>query len=269
MAAKQPVVRVVLRSFPNKKTRRVQVKTATIAYDPSRKEDRYAAAVFEQIVTGKRILRASGVPLLGIFGPARGPLQDLRQHPAYHIARIGVETGYVIVNGAGPYAMKASSMGAMEAGGVNVGIHYVGEKRETGTNFEQQPNEYVTETILCSTGIARFEHVVCETDVVVATDDYGFGTLHEILQAIVCQRFGEMPPEEILLWGNDWSDLLQLARGRANRGLFPKEEVDRLRPVIDFDELRRILAEKRPKYLERRQRLAAGVRTGSGPVQNC
>jgi predicted Rossmann-fold nucleotide-binding protein len=228
------------------------VETATITY-PDSDEGRYAAAVCRELVAGELALddfRRRG-PLLGIYGPARGPrkrLKNLREHPAFRIAQIGARLGYVIVTGAGPYAMEAASMGAVEAGGVNVGVHYVGQNGKTGSMFEQKVNRYVTQTILCSTIVTRLHFVVGKTDVQVATDDYGFGTLHEIVHATICQRFGEKPKEEILLWGRRWSRFLRLARGRAGRGLFPPDEVGRLRLVKSYGELHRILEERRLKF---------------------
>ncbi len=75
------------------------------------------------------------VQLVTIFGSARTPLKSRYYEQAETLGRKLVESGYGVVTGGGPGIMEAANKGAIEAGGVSVGINIALPE-------EQMPNKY-------------------------------------------------------------------------------------------------------------------------------
>jgi uncharacterized protein (TIGR00725 family) len=90
---------------------------------------------------------------------------------AREVGRLVAERGGIVVCGGLSGVMEAAARGAMEAGGVSIGI-LPDEDRKRG-------NPYLSYSITTGTGHARNLAVVCSGDVVIAVGGE-YGTLSEI-----------------------------------------------------------------------------------------
>jgi predicted Rossmann-fold nucleotide-binding protein len=121
---------------------------------------------------------------------------------AFLLARKGI----TIVNGAGPGIMKASTLGAKEAGGKSIGVGFTGEGM---TNFEgRDPDNPVDEEITAEDYWQRTKKLLELGDVYVIFNG-GTGTVSEFGMAWGLARlfFGKHKP--MLLYGSWWHDIME------------------------------------------------------------
>ncbi|MEM1066864.1 MAG: TIGR00730 family Rossman fold protein [Pseudomonadota bacterium] len=114
----------------------------------------------------------------------------------------------VIVTGGGPGVMEAGNRGAMEAGGVSIGLNIV-------LPHEQAPNAYVTPELCFNFhyfGLRKM-HFLMRAEAV-AVFPGGFGTLDELFESLTLIQTGRMARVPILLFGEgfwrkiiDWDAL--------------------------------------------------------------
>ncbi|MEE9387230.1 MAG: TIGR00730 family Rossman fold protein [Paracoccaceae bacterium] len=101
----------------------------------------------------------------------------------------------VIVTGGGPGVMEAGNRGAVDAGGVSIGLNIV-------LPHEQAPNEYVTPDLCFNFHYfaIRKMHFLMRAKAVAAFPG-GFGTLDELFECLTLIQTGRMERIPILLFG--------------------------------------------------------------------
>lgn len=114
----------------------------------------------------------------------------------------------IIVTGGGPGVMEAGNRGAVEAGGVSIGLNVV-------LPFEQAPNEYVTPELCFNFHYfaLRKMHFLMRARAI-AVFPGGFGTLDELFESLTLIQTGRMGKVPVLLFGEkfwrsivDWEAL--------------------------------------------------------------
>ena len=115
------------------------------------------------------------LPILAVLGPARSDLALDRV--AEDVGRTAAEAGWVVLTGGGPGVMAAASRGAVEAGGLTVGVLPV-----AGPSGDY-PNRWIVIPIYTGTGSARNVFNVLSARACVAIGG-GPGTLSEIALAL-------------------------------------------------------------------------------------
>jgi uncharacterized protein (TIGR00730 family) len=101
----------------------------------------------------------------------------------------------VIVTGGGPGVMEAGNRGAVDAGGVSIGLNIV-------LPFEQAPNEYVTPDLCFNFHYfaIRKMHFLMRANAI-AVFPGGFGTLDEMFETLTLIQTGRMKRVPFLLFG--------------------------------------------------------------------
>ena len=142
---------------------------------------------------------------VSVFGSARTP----RDHPHYAagvaIGAALAEAGYAVMTGGGPGAMEAANRGAVEAGGLSVGLGIE-------LPFEQDLNEWV------DVGIAFRYFFVRKTMFVKYAQAFvilpgGFGTLDELFEALTLVQTRKVTRFPVILFGTEyWSGLVSWIR---------------------------------------------------------
>jgi uncharacterized protein (TIGR00730 family) len=175
-------------------------------------QDRARAAAFTQNDTW-RVLRivgefVSGFDTLAGIGPAVtifGSARVLEADPMYAAARkVGellAKTGFATITGGGPGIMEAANRGAMEAGGISVGVNIE-------LPAEQGINRYVNIPLNFRYFFVRKTMFVKYAEGFIIFPG-GFGTLDELFGALTLMQTGKLANFPIVLFGSAfWERLL-------------------------------------------------------------
>ncbi len=140
-------------------------------------------------------------PAVTIFGSARFS----EGHPHYATARtLGAglaKLGFVVVTGGGPGLMEAASRGAKEAGGFTVGANIILPK-------EQKANPYLSRVITFYYFFVR-KVILIKYSIAYVVTPGGFGTLDEMMEALMLIQNGKLYHFPVILVGVDyWKGLL-------------------------------------------------------------
>ncbi len=174
---------------------------------------------------------------VSVFGSARTPAD----HPDYAIGRqLGsqlAKAGLAVITGGGPGTMEAVNRGAMEAGGLSVGLGIE-------LPFEQRLNDYVDLGINFRYFFARKMMFVKYAQAFVILPG-GFGTLDEMFEALTLLQTGKVTRFPVILMGGDhWRGLLDWLRGTlAPSGVIAPSDLDLLTLTDDVDEAVQIIVE--------------------------
>ncbi|HEY5833696.1 TIGR00730 family Rossman fold protein [Streptomyces sp.] len=152
---------------------------------------------------------------ISVFGSARTPVDSGEYQAGVRIGRALAEAGFAVITGGGPGAMEAANRGALEAGGVSVGLGIE-------LPFEQGLNPYV------DIGVNFRYFFVRKTMFVKYARGFvvlpgGFGTLDELFEALTLVQTKKVTRFPIVLFGTDyWGGLASwirstlIAEGKAS-----------------------------------------------------
>ena len=136
----------------------------------------------------------------------------------------------VVVTGGGPGVMEAGNRGAMEAGGVSIGLNIV-------LPHEQAPNEYVTPDLCFNFHYfaIRKMHFLMRANAI-AVFPGGFGTLDELFEALTLIQTGRMERVPVLLFGRKFWEGIVNWETLADAGTISDEDLDLFRFVETAEE---------------------------------
>ncbi len=152
-------------------------------------------------------------PVIGVFGSARTP----RKSPMYVAAeQIGAglaKAGYGTITGGGPGIMEAANKGAVEAGGLSVGLGIE-------LPFEQSLNKYVSLGINFRYFFARKVMFLKYSSGFVVMPG-GFGTFDEVFEALTLVQTRKVKSFPIVLFGRDfWTPMLEWMHDHVLAGAY-------------------------------------------------
>ncbi|KMK65687.1 TIGR00730 family Rossman fold protein [Puniceibacterium sp. IMCC21224] len=147
---------------------------------------------------------------------------------AQQMTRKSQETGgheFVIVTGGGPGVMEAGNRGAVDAGGVSIGLNIV-------LPHEQAPNAYVTPDLCFNFHYfaIRKMHFLMRARAICVFPG-GFGTLDEMFEALTLIQTGRMKRVPFLLFGRDFWEKIINWDALADAGTISAEDLDLFRFV--------------------------------------
>ena len=153
-----------------------------------------------EFVEGFGLLAELG-PAVSIFGSARTQRGTREYLTAEAIAAGLVKAGYAVITGGGPSTMEAANKGAVEAGGVSVGL---GIELPT----EMGLNDYVEVGLEFRYFFVRKTCFIKYSQAFVVLPG-GFGTMDELFEALTLVATGKITKFPIVLVGRSyWSGLL-------------------------------------------------------------
>jgi uncharacterized protein (TIGR00730 family) len=173
---------------------------------------------------------------VSVFGSARIAREDPTYALAQEIGRRLAEAGYAVITGGGPGAMEAANRGALEGGGISVGLGIE-------LPFEQGMNQYVDLGVNFRYFFARKTMFVKYAEGFVVLPG-GFGTLDELFEALTLVQTQKVTSFPIVLLGTRyWGGLLDWLNETAQgTGTIGPKDLDLLTLTDDVDEaLRTIL----------------------------
>jgi hypothetical protein len=153
-----------------------------------------------EFVEGFGLLAELG-PAVSIFGSARTARDSREYITAEAIASGLVRAGYAVITGGGPGIMEAANKGAVETGGVSVGLG-IELPREMGLN------DYVEVGLEFRYFFVRKTVFIKYSQAFVVLPG-GFGTMDELFEALTLVATGKITKFPIVLVGRAyWSGLL-------------------------------------------------------------
>ena len=157
-----------------------------------------------EFVEGFGLLAELG-PAVSIFGSARTQRGSHAYLTAEAIAGGLVRAGYAVITGGGPGIMEAANKGAVEGGGVSVGLG-IELPMETGLN------DYVEVGLEFRYFFVRKTCFIKYSQAFVVLPG-GFGTMDELFEALTLVATGKITKFPIVLVGRSyWSGLLSWLR---------------------------------------------------------
>lgn len=146
-------------------------------------------------------------PAVSVFGSARTQPEDPNYLLAERVGRALVEAGYAVITGGGPGAMEAANKGALQAGGLSVGLGIE-------LPFESGLNPYV------DLGVNFRYFFIRKTMFIKYARGFvvlpgGLGTLDELFEAVTLVQTGKVAFPIVLLGSAYWSPLLAWLRDTA------------------------------------------------------
>ena len=153
-----------------------------------------------EFVEGFGLLAELG-PAVSIFGSARTPRGTEAYTTAASIAAGLVRAGYAVITGGGPGIMEAANKGAVEAGGVSVGLGIE-------LPLEMGLNDYVEVGLEFRYFFVRKTCFIKYSQAFVVLPG-GFGTMDELFEAVTLVATGKITKFPIVLVGRSyWTGLL-------------------------------------------------------------
>ncbi len=176
-------------------------------------------------------------PSVTVFGSARTKPDS----PDYELGvRLGAalaDAGYGVITGGGPGCMEAANKGAVEAGGISVGLGIE-------LPHEQSMNEYV------NLGVEFRYFFVRKTMFVKYSCGFvtlpgGFGTLDELFEALTLVQTRKVTSFPVILMGSSfWGPMVDWIKSSLlGEGKISPQDVDLIRVTDDVDEAVRIIVE--------------------------
>ncbi len=145
-------------------------------------------------------------PAVSVFGSARTATDAPEYAIGLELGRRLVEAGYAVITGGGPGVMEAANRGAVEAGGVSVGLGIE-------LPFEQSMNDWVDMGVNFRYFFARKTMFVKYARGFVVLPG-GFGTLDETFEALTLVQTQKVTRFPVVLIGSaHWRGLIDWIRG--------------------------------------------------------
>ncbi len=169
-------------------------------------------------------------PAVSVFGSARTTAEQPMYQQAESLGRKLTDAGFGVITGGGPGVMEAANKGALENGGLSVGLGIE-------LPFEQGLNPYVSLGVNFRYFFARKTMFLKYSRGFIALPG-GFGTFDELFEALTLIQTKKVTHFPVVLLGTEfWCGLLDWVRGSVEGGGFISNgDLDLLTITDDPDE---------------------------------
>jgi len=173
------------------------------------------------------------------LGSARTPPGDPLYTKATETARLLAEAGFPIITGGGPGIMEAANRGAVEGGGLSIGVN-IELPHEQGTNPWVRRSVFFRFFFVRKMMLARYSHAMIAFP-------GGYGTLDELFEYLTLMQTGKMSIHPVVLFGSAyWAPLVDwLIRTVAPEGKINPSDLELFKVTDDPVEAARIIVTAR------------------------
>ncbi len=190
--------------------------------------------IMAEFVEGFDAMSAVDVPAVTIYGSARTPADDpyykLTETIAFDLAKLG----YGVITGGGPGIMEAANKGAMNAGGISIGLNISLPHEQAAnpyTNFPLNFKYFFVRKVMFMKYSMAF---ICMPG--------GFGSLDELFESLTLIQTQRIKPFPIVLVGSSfWNGLVSWMRdtlikmGNISKDdIFLFEVLDEPKEIVNF-----------------------------------
>jgi uncharacterized protein (TIGR00730 family) len=171
----------------------------------------------DEFLVGFEALASVPAPV-AVFGSSRTRSGEPTYDLAERMGRLLAREGFTVVTGGGPGVMEAACKGALEVGGLTVGLNI-------DLPSEQSPNPYLSRLVNFRYFFVR-KVIFVKYAVGFVIAPGGFGTLDELFEAVTLVQTRRSPSFPIVLLGAAyWGGLLDWLRGTlvAHGAISPDE----------------------------------------------
>lgn len=172
--------------------------------------------IMSEFVDGFDAMSAVDLPAVTIYGSARTPTEHKYYKLTEEIAAGLARSGYAVITGGGPGIMEAANKGAVEAGGISIGLNI-------SLPHEQAPNPYANFPLHFKYFFVR-KVMFMKYSMGFICMPGGFGSLDELFESMTLIQTQRIKPFPIILVGSDfWAGLVDwikdkmLAEGNINK----------------------------------------------------
>lgn len=151
------------------------------------------------------------------LGSARTLPTDPLYQRATETAKLLAQAGYPIITGGGPGIMEAANRGAVEGGGLSIGVN-IELPHEQGTNPWVRRGVFFRFFFVRKMMLARYSHAMIAFP-------GGYGTLDELFEYLTLMQTGKMSLHPTVLFGSaywgplvDWLRETVAAEGKVDAG---------------------------------------------------
>ena len=196
-------------------------------------------------------------PAISVFGSARTRPGTPDYEAATEVGRLLSQSGYAVITGGGPGLMEAANKGAVEAGGVSVGLgielpHEQGMNQwvDLGVNFRYF---FVRKTMFVKYSLG---YIVLPG---------GFGTMDELWEAATLVQTQKVLAFPMVLVGRTyWSGLLDWVRSAmVAEGTINPEDLDLLTLVDTPEQAVAVVRDRLRAMRDQKESLAATIEEGT------
>jgi hypothetical protein len=169
------------------------------------------------------------------FGSARSKPEDKYYILAKQLASELVGHGFAIITGGGPGIMEAANRGAIEAGGISVGVNIE-------LPFEQKPNPYTNVQLTFRYFFVR-KVMFIKYAIGYVIFPGGYGTLDELFEALTLIQTDKIRPFPVVLFGSEyWSGMIDwLNKSMIENKMIKPEDMSIFTVTDSIPEVVRIL----------------------------
>ncbi len=181
-------------------------------------------------------------PAISVFGSARTGSDDPMYALAEELGRSLADAGFAVVTGGGPGIMEAANKGALESGGVSVGLGIE-------LPFEAGMNEYVDVGVNFRYFFARKTMFVKYAQGFIVLPG-GFGTFDELFEALTLVQTQKVTSFPIILMGSEyWSGLVTWIRDTVLAdGKVSESDLEMFHVTDEIDEAIRIVQDAQARH---------------------
>ena len=183
--------------------------------------------IMAEFVEGFDAMSTLDVPAVTIYGSARTKPEDPYYALTETIAAELARAGYGVITGGGPGIMEAANKGAIEAGGVSIGLNI-------SLPHEQAPNIYTNFPLNFKYFFVR-KVMFMKYSMAFICMPGGFGSLDELFESLTLIQTQRIKPFPIILVGSAfWGGLVNwLNDTLMKQGNISKEDILRFEVLDD------------------------------------
>lgn len=187
--------------------------------------------IMAEFVDGFDAMSAVDVPAVTIYGSARTAPEDPYYKLTEKIAADLARNGFGVITGGGPGLMEAANKGALEAGGISIGLNI-------SLPHEQAPNTYSNFPLHFKYFFVR-KVMFMKYSMAFICMPGGYGSLDELFESLTLIQTQRIKPFPIVLVGSAfWSGLVDWIKDKLlGSGNISKEDVLLFQVLDDADDV--------------------------------